>query len=332
MNDKTINITEIARIAKVHPSTVSRALNGSPLIKEETRRWIEEIASEHGYIPDAVAKSLSQGKTSTLGVVVPEISNSFYAHIVDAIEQVMVQRGYSLLLTGTRFDPEAELRAIRAMAAKRVDALVVCAPSDDASVQLEQLSQRMPVILCDTLHDTVLFDSVCVEERLGIREAVRCFKQRGHVRIGCIADRVTQRRMEIFAEELSAAEIPVERSFFYQKDDLSVQCGYDGVLELARRGTPPSAVFAARDNLAIGAMRAAIELGLDVPNELALIGYDDISVSNFLYRRLTTIRQPADAIGKNVADLLLRRLDRTADVQAISTIRLIPELVVRESV
>ncbi len=333
MKNKSISITEIARIAHVHPSTVSRALNGSPLVKEETRRWISGIAQAHGYVPDAVAKSLLQGKTSTLGVIVPEISNAFYAHIVDAMEQVMVQHGYSLILSGTRFDPESELRAIRTMIGKRVDALVVCAPSPQAEAQLLTLRRQLPVILCDPLQACPALDCVSVDEHAGIGAAVAYLREKGHTRIGCIADRVTRHRMDIFIAAMKSAGLDPQQQALCVSSDLSVNGGYAGLCALAERGPLPTAIFAARDNIAVGAMRAAIEMGLDIPRQLSLVGYDGIRISDFLYKKLTTIRQPASDIGQNAAQLLLRRLEsgEPGTAQDTAHIRLVPELIVRES-
>lgn len=331
MKEKSISLAEVARLANVHPSTVSRALNGSPLVKEETRQLIQEIAREHGYIPDAVAKSLSQGKTSTLGIIIPEISNTFYSHIVDAIEQIMVQHGYNLILCGTQFQPEAEMRSIRTMVSKRVDALVMCAASQEAIRFLTPLTANMPVVLCDVLEVPSSFDVVRVDESKGILAAVEHLKKRGHTEIGCIADKMTARRMTLLSESLQQCSLSPSPEFFYQSQELGTQCGYHGMYALAERHTLPPAIFATRDNIAVGAMRAAIELGLDIPGQLAIVGYDDLSISSYLYKKLTTIRQPAGVIGENVAEILLRKLNKKDSSKMVIATTLIPELVVRES-
>ena len=331
MNEKTVNLAEIARIANVNPSTVSRALHGSPLVKESTRELIQEIAQKYGYIPDGVAQSLSRGKTATLGIIVPEISNSFYAQIVDTIEQGMVQYGYSAIIYGSRFDPETELRGIRTMLGKRVDALIVCDPSAQAEEQLLALRNRMPVIVSDAMAKDMALDCVYVDERKGILAAAQHLKEKGHREVGCIADGPGRRRMNLIAEILEECGFSVNRKYFYDSDDIGGQCGYDGMYALARRGELPTALFAARDSIAIGAMRAAVELQIKVPEQLGMIGYDDISMSNYLYKKLTTIHQPASAIGQNVVEILLRKLQGEEDAQKITKKRLIPELVVRES-
>lgn len=330
MKEKSISLAEVARLANVHPSTVSRALNGSPLVKEDTRQLIQEIAQEHGYIPDAVAQSLSQGKTSTLGIIIPEISNTFYSHIVDAIEKIMVKNGYNLIICGTRFQPEAELRSIRTMLSKRVDALVICSASEDAIAYLTPLAQKIPIVICDTFSD-YSFDSVRVDERRGILAAVEHLKERGHTEIACISDKITTRRMLLFSECLQQFGLHPYPEYLMQSDEMGTQCGYNSMYALAQQSKLPSAVFAARDNIAVGVMRATIELGLDIPGDLAIVGYDDLSISSFLYKKLTTIHQPAGIIGENVADILLRKLNKKGTSKMVISTTLIPDLIIRES-
>lgn len=331
MKTRAVNIAQIAKLANVHPSTVSRALNGSPLVKPETREWIEQIAKENGYIPDAVAKSLTLGQTLTIGIVVPEISNPFYAHIVDEIETIIGKEGYSIIISAADFDPELELKAVRTMVSKRVDALVMCAPSAETERELLSISKRLPVILCDTIREDSQIDSVYVDEHAGIKQSVQYLKERGYQKIGYITDKVTKRRAVIFQEAMRDCGMPVDERYLYRGTETAAASGYHGLLSMAEQYGLPDAICTARDNIAIGAMRAAIEMGIDIPNQLGLVGYDDVSVSNFLYRKLTTIKQPADEIGRNVANILMNKLRRENESNSVFTVRLIPKLVVRES-
>ena len=327
MKDKSINIAEIARIAGVHPSTVSRALNDSPLVKEETRIWIQKLAEKHGYIPDALAKSLIQGKTFTLGVIVPEISNSFYSHIVDAIDAKVADYGYNLLLCNSRFDREMEHNAVQILLGKRVDALVICAPiSPDA---LRPLTAKIPIILCDVTEELHAFDYVAVDETAGISAALQHLLKQGHQKIGCIADKVTWRRGNIFRKLLSESGLAVQEKFFVENDFMGAASGYHAIHTLSDRNALPTAIFATRDPIAVGAMRAAIELQIEIPARLALVGYDDISISSFLYKNLTTIRQPADKIGRTAAEYLLYRLGHQDTPPSAAPLS--PTLIIRET-
>lgn len=327
MKEKTVNIAEIAKIAGVHPSTVSRALNNSSLIKEETRVWIQELARKHGYIPDAVAKSLIQGKTFTLGIIVPEISNTFYSHIVDTIDSILSEFGYTLLLCNSRFGKDSEINAIHTLQSKRVDAFVICAPQAIAELQL--LSKSKPVILCDVPETPVGFDYVAVDEEAGIAAALDHLLERGHQQIGCLADHVTKRRAHILRRLLIERGLPVDNAFFFEGDTLGAECGYTGLHAIAAKGKLPTAIFATRDQIAVGTMRAAIELHLDIPSQLALVGYDDLRISNYLYRNLTTIHQPADVIGQTAAQMLLYQLGHRE--QPVTQTPILPTLTIRET-
>ena len=327
MNDKSISITEIARLAGVHPSTVSRALNDSPLVKEETKAWIRELADKHGYIPDALAKSLIHGKTYTIGVIVPEISSTFYSHIVDAIDSAMTSYGYHLLLCNSRFDQQTEYNAVQTLLGRRVDALIVCTPvSPDA---LRPVADKIPVIFCDATEEFEAFDCVSVDEKAGMSAAVKHLIQRGHRKIGCIADNVTGRRSTLFRDILLENGLAVNEDYFIQNDLMGVVSGYQAIHSLAAQNALPTAIFTTRDHIAVGAMRAAIELGIQIPDQLAIVGYDDLRISSFLYKNLTTIRQPADKIGQTASSCLLYRLGHA---KALPPVRcLSTELIVRET-
>ena len=336
MKNSSINIIEIARLANVHPSTVSRALNGSTLVKEETRLKIQKIAQQYDYIPDAVAQSLNQGKTSVIGIVVPDISSSFYSRITDSIEQIMVHHGYNFIMGASRFDAETELRTIRTMISRRVDALIVCAPTSSETIcYLENIVKRIPIIICDTIRSSPLLDCVYVDNHQGIQSAVQYLKDKGIHEIGCIADNTSMRRMEVFTDVLRECGLPVIEEYLYSGEysgeDTGVPCGYNGLYALSQRGSLPPALFVSRDYIAVGVMRAAIELGLEIPSQLSLSGYDDLTISRYMYKKLTTIHQPVESIGKHVAEILLGRLNGSAKNQAIANIRLDSKLIVRET-
>ena len=329
---RKINIEKIAEIAEVHPSTVSRALNNSPLIQEKTRLKIQEIARSNGYIPDAIAKSLHSGRTMIIGIIVPEISNSFYSCIIDTIEHVASQKGYNLIISGTRFDPDAEIAAIETMISRQVDGLVVCAASNRAIDVLKTFSAHIPIVLADTIDNTPALDHVYVDECAGILSAIQYLQQHGRTRIGCIADRFTKRRLDIFTNCLTKCGLNAAPEFLDCGDSIGMECGYQGLLALSSSHLHPDAVFAARDSLAIGIMRAAIDLKVDIPSQLAVIGYDDASIANYMYKKLSTVHQPTDIIGESVATLILKKLHGSSNNdESVTSICLTPDLIIRES-
>lgn len=329
MQNRFIDITEIAKITNVHPSTVSRALNNNPRISEKTRKLVQEAAMAYGYIPDSSARGLIQGRSMIVGIIASDISNSFYAHIICAIEKAMNSHGYHVIVGSSYFDSEAEAKCIRTMVSRRVDALVICNPNEQSIPLLESISSHVPIIFCDSMRSCNSFDRIYVDESYGISCAVEYLLSKGHSKLGSISDIPDAPRMNFFQQHLHQHRIstPNEYHILSNKNDYS--CGYDAVYRLYRQGNLPTALFCIRDTIAIGALRAAYELQLSVPDQLSIIGYDDSDIAEYAYKPLTTIHQPVDQIANNVVQCLLERLNGSA--QPPREIRLTPELIIRQS-
>ncbi len=198
-----MNLKKIAELTGVHPSTVARAVNDDPRVTQETRETIKKAAEDNGYIRDALAKSLIEGKTFTLGVIVPEVSSSFYSRIINEIENEVSKSGYSLIIAATDFRYEKEKKAIQTILAKRVVALVLCAISERAIEEHRAQLDSVPVVLCDIASEGDYYDCVYVDEKRGILEAVEYLKKLGHSKIAYIAEQgITQRRMDIFIKAM----------------------------------------------------------------------------------------------------------------------------------
>ncbi len=329
MQNKFIDITEIARIANVHPSTVSRALNNNPRISEKTRKYIQEIAAAYGYIPDSAARGLTQGKSMIIGIIVSDISNSFYAHIISAIEKAMNAHGYHVIVGSSYFDNEAEEKCIRTMVSRRVDALVVCNPHIQSIPLMESISAHFPIIICDCLRACNSFDRVYVDEAYGVACAVNYLLAQGHTKLGSISDIPDALRICMFRQQLRERGLETPDEYHVLSEEWDYACGYHAVYHLYQQGTLPTALFCIRDTVAIGALRAAYELQLSVPQKLSVIGYDDGKLAEYAYRPLTTIHQPVEQIAENVVQCMLQRLEDPGIPPR--EIRLLPQLIIRQS-
>jgi LacI family transcriptional regulator len=331
-NSNGTNIKKIAKLVGVDPSTVSRALNGSLRVKPETRERIEKAARETGYIPHSLAKSLIEGKTFTLGILVPEISSSFFARIIDEIENEVSRNGYGIILAATNFQYQSEAKALKAMLSRRVDALVVCSPSEQILKDYQEMRINVPMVLCDTIRGDEPYDSVYVDEKRGFQSAVKYLAGQGHRDIGFIAEEmITQHRLNNFVAVLEQNGLRLNKSYLCVEAAIGAECGYMGMKHLLLGKKRPTAVLCARDTIAIGALRAAHEKGLTIPGQISIIGYDDISISRYLHPALTTIRQPTEEVGRNVGEMVLKKLNSKSKVDSILKVTLIPELIVRES-
>lgn len=329
MPNRFIDITEIARIANVHPSTVSRALSNNPRISEKTREHIQEIAAAYGYIPDSAARGLTQGKSMIVGIIASDISNPFYSQIICTIEKAMNQHGYHVIIGSSYYDSDAELKCIRTMVSRRVDALVVCNPTPESMPLLESMSNRFPIILCDCLRPCKALDRVYVDESHGISCAVNHLLSKGHTTLGSISDIKDAPRIHMFLDHLQANGIPTPPELHILTNEHDYASGYQAVYQLHQQGILPTALFCVRDAVAIGALRAAYELQLAVPQQLSIVGYDDGKIAEFAYRPLTTIHQPVAQIADSVVQCVLNRLNDPD--QPPKEIRLIPEFIVRQS-
>jgi LacI family transcriptional regulator len=328
----SINIKEIARLTSVHPSTVSRALNGSLRVKPETRKRIEEIALEGGYIRDSLAKSLIIGKTFTVGILVPEISSTFYSRIIDEIETGISVEGYGIILAATNFQYPSERKALNSMLSKRVDALVICAPSDRILDDYLNIRINTPIVLCDTTRENLPLNDVYEDEKKGIREAVLYLAGLGHRDIGFIAEEnLTSHRLDNFMKVMKKCALKPDPDWIRLESETGPECGYKTMKRFFSKNRFPTAVLCARDTIAIGAMRAVVEKGLRVPKFISIVGYDDIEISQYLQPALTTVRQSSEEIGRQVGKMLLELIHSDSKKDDKTHIVLKPRLVVRES-
>jgi DNA-binding LacI/PurR family transcriptional regulator len=298
-------ITQVAQRAGVGVATVSRVLNSSPRVSEPTRNRVLEAIDELGYSPNAAARALSTGRTRTVGVVAPFFTQPSVVERLRAVSRVIAGAGYQLVL----FDVEGPHRFAELAAGGRLDGLlcVSVAPSPD---ELERFATiGMPVVLVDTQEEGLC--GVSIDDVEGGRMAAEHLLALGHRRIGFIGDREphpygftsSARRRAGAAEacERAGAELIVRRGPHGRDEARTV------AIEMLAADDPPTAVFAPSDLQALGVLEAADDLGLDVPGDLSVVGFDDIEIAR--YAGLTTVAQPLEASGRRGAEMLLGSLE-----------------------
>jgi LacI family repressor for deo operon, udp, cdd, tsx, nupC, and nupG len=325
------SIKDIARIAKVSHSTVSRALQNSSLVNAETAEKIRKIAKESGYRASAVARGLVTQRTRTIGLVVTSVADPFASEVVSGVEQAANDHGYSVFLADSNADPEREKNVVQSFAERRVDGIVVTS-SRVGALYLPLLSEMMvPIVLVNNQHPGAFVHSVMIENLEGSRKATNHLIELGHRRIAYIGDQFGyQSDTERFAgyrQALEEAGIPVE-------SDLTV-CG-DGKPEEAMKATeqllalknPPTAIFCYNDMSALGAMRTIALKGLRVPHDISLVGFDDLFVASYTQPPLTTVRQPMRRMGLLAMESLFKLMSGEDSAVRITVEA---ELIVRES-
>ena len=323
-----VSIKDIAKAAGVSPSTVSRALSDHPRISDETKERIRRLAQEMGYTPSLLARSLVTRDTATIGVVITMASDPFLTHLVTSIEEVAQEQGYSVLMSSSYLDPDRELEVVGAFHGRRTRGIIVIGSQVDTGYL--QLRDRfpLPVVLtnCRTYPYSVSTDNVA-----GARRAVEHLVQLGHRRIAYIANRCTQRsnrdRLTSYQQVLAANGIPVNEDLIIEGDG-TLQGGNAAARILLSRTHPPTAVFCFNDMTAIGVLSGLQQAKIQVPEEISVVGFDDVEFAAHCYPRLTTIRQSTDLMGQRLIHMLLELIQGQEDVES----EVLPaELVIRDS-
>jgi LacI family transcriptional regulator len=312
MSAPTVTIRDVARHAGVSPMTVSRVINATGTVSRETRGRVEEAIAALGYVPSRLARGLSAQRTGTLAVLVPDVANPFFTLIVRAAEDVARRADFRVLLCDTRADLAIEREVIEEMIAHRVEGLVIAPVSDRSRDPLRRLEAfGIPFVLVDRTVPGVDADAVLGESRAGAQRLVEHLIRLGHRRIGMIveSDLVSTARERRLGYEaaLAAAEIPLDPALVVEStvDPSGGLAGMRSLLELDDR---PTALFAVNNLVAVGAIEAVRAAGLEVPDDVALVCFDDIEYASRLYPFLTVMEQPAETFGTLGTQLLLERV------------------------
>jgi len=329
----SVTIRDVARAAGVSTATAARALGGYGHASPAARRKVSESARQLGYRPNVVARALVSRATTTVGLVVGDIENPFFAAAARGLADVMDARGYTVLLANADEDAGRERRAVDALRARQVDGMVVVpAPGASPEHLAELVTAGVPLVLLDRAVVGVAADSVLVRNVAGARAAVAHLAGLGHRRIGVVSDspEITSsaERIQGYRQALRAAGIAPEPGLISiggpTRDD-----GEAAALRLLDRADRPTAVFTANNFMTVGALRAARSLGLRIPDDVALVGFDDLDWTTLVQPPVTVVRQPVADLGRVAGERLLRRLE--GDAGPPKRIRLDANLIVRGS-
>lgn len=333
-NSMETTIKHIAQITKVSYATVSRALNNKKGVKAETRTLVLSAAKKLNYQPNAIARGLVKKETYSVGLVIPDITNPFFPEVARGIEDQANEAGYSIFLCNTNWEDSREIRSIRVLTEKRVDGIIIAPTASRLDFLEEILPRGMPVVFVSSAAKNSAHSSVVIDNILGGFLATSHLIEAGYRDIGFIGapnDSLTlDERLEGYKMALRKHNLIINDDFI-QLGDFRRETGYNIIKRMVGEGEYPRAVFAENDLLALGVIQGARELGLLVPEDVAVVGFDDIPFAAFPEIQLTTICQPKHDMGKIAFDLLLERMtDKESGIRK-KRIILEPELVVRRS-
>lgn len=302
---------QVASRAGVSISTVSHVINKTRHVSDDVQDSVNKAIRTLNYFPSAVARSLKVAQTHTIGMVIPNNSNPFFAELIRGIEGVCFDKGYAVILCNTDDKPEKQAKYIQVLLEKRVDGLIVISSGYDPDLVRLLSSRRIPEVTIDRAIPGLVSDNVYVNHELGGYLATRHLLSLGHTQIACLSGPEElssgNDRMAGYLRALKESQVTVNRSWLI-RGEFSSQSGYECMQKLLALPDQPSAVFACNDLLAMGAMCAAHEQGIDIPDDLSIVGFDDIQLASYTCPPLTTMAQPKQEMGEMVANMLIKRM------------------------
>lgn len=327
-----VSITDVAKAAGFSIATVSRVLNGTDYpLADETRYKVLEVAKQLGYRPNLIARSLRTEQTSTIGIIVENILSPFIPSIIRGIHDRLKEYDYLSIILNSDYDQAIEADAIERLGMRQIDGIIFVESHIRSSTEVSALINK-PHLFVHRLFNSLGVNSVVPDDRYGASLAVRHLVGLGHRRIAFINGPegwdAAVNRFAGYQDELIASGIPIDSTLIY-RGDWQVQSGYRLAQQLLALPERPTAVFAANDLMALGVIYAAQEVGLSVPEDIALVGYDDRDFTGFMRPALTTIQMPCERMGQVAADSLLRLI--RGEIEVVEPTLIQGSLIVRRS-
>jgi LacI family transcriptional regulator len=310
-----MNIRQVAAKAKVSVATISRTINRSELVDAKTAEKVWRVIRQLKYYPNGQARALVLGKSRMFGLIISDISNPFFPELVKSFDDAAMQHNYEVLVANTDYKSERMGIAVRRMIERKVDGVAIMTSELDRDLLTELYRRRLPLVFLDLGNVQPLVSRVVVDYRKGIAEAIRHLVSLGHQRIAFISGplvlKSARTRRTAFLGCMRESGIPAGHQMEYEGNH-RVDGGDVAMRSMLSQPNRPTAVLASNDLMAIGAMRAITAMGLEVPRDISVIGFDDIEFSQYIRPRLTTIRLSREDLGRKAFDALYRTAEGLA--------------------
>lgn len=332
---KQITLVDIAKKAGVAPSTVSRALNDHPDVSEKTKKAIKEIAKENNFRLNPIAQGLKSNNTKTIGVIVPEIKHDFFASILSGIEEVTYNAGYSILLCQSNESYEREVINMDVLLHQRVAGVLasISQNTEKSDHFRKAMDRNIPLVFFDRVCEDLNTCKVVIDDEQSAFEAVTYLIEHGYKKISHFAGpkslSICQKRLSGYSSALKKKGISYDEQLVCY-GGLHEQDGYNAMENMNRLNNLPDAIFAVNDPVAIGAYQKIKELGLKIPDDVAIVGFSNNKIASLVDPPLTTVNQPSYEMGKKAAEILLTLIENKNISDCTPTI-LKANLVVRGS-
>lgn len=329
-------IHDIAKKLNIAASTVSRALNDSPLISERTRKKIKQAAKEMGYRPNVVAANFRTKKTNTIGVVVPLINRHFFSSVISGIEDIAYQRGFTVSISQSNDDFEKEQKITHALFANRVDGLILSIGMNTTNFDHLRLfsDRKIPLVFFDRVVDEIDAHKIVVDDFGGGYRATKHLIDQGRKHVALIGGplnlKIYQHRQEGYLQALHDAGL-LEIPELIIHNNLSREDGIKATKKLLKHSPTPDAIFCANDTTALSSILYLKEQGIRVPEDIAIVGFSNEPFSEVVSPSITTIKQPGFEMGQKAAELIIAQINGEPAGKKPTIITMPTELIIRES-
>ena len=291
--DKTPDIRAVAALAKVSIATVSRTINGSPVVSDRLSKRVWQAIEQLNYFPNTQARSLVSGRSRILGIIVENITNPFFPELIQSFEEIAVAHGYEILVSSSNSDPAILTTCVRRMIERKVEGVAVLTFGEEETVLEHLACHDIPIVLAEFHLEDPKTSTILLDYNTGIRAAIQHLVELGHRKIAFLAGPHTLHsaitRENDFRAAMEAVNLPIQKKWIIECDH-TPKGGVSGFAKLQALPTRPTAILCSNDMTAIGVLRAAYMQGLNVPRDLSVIGLDDIDFAEFTLPPLTTIR------------------------------------------
>ncbi|ARK28827.1 LacI family DNA-binding transcriptional regulator [Halalkalibacter krulwichiae] len=326
-------ISDVAKLSGLSKTTVSRVINNHPYVSEKKRELVLKAMKELGYTPNPSARRLRGQLTTTLGVIVPRIVNPFFAHLINSIEQAAYKKGYQVLICQSYEDKQKELAFLDLLKTKQVDGIIMTSIENDWAV-IESYNEYGPIMLCNDYVNQKEVPMIRLDQSKGAYTGANHLIERGHQKIAyCTGGLFDEEgkgkdRNQGFQRALSEAGIKIDPKWIFI-DQHTIEDGKHVLRQILEMKDRPTAIFTGSDEVAGGIILEAKDHGLTIPNDLAVIGFDDQPIAEIVDPKLTTIRQPVDQMGEKSIETMIQMLENPE--MEIKNYELPIELIVRQS-
>lgn len=336
VNKKKTTIKDIANVLGITPSAVSKALNDHPRISEKTKVAVLQVAKNLNYQPNHLASALRKGKSNLVGVIIPKANSNFFSSVIEKIEDVLNEQGYNVIIAQSNESYDKECKSIDALLYTQVDGIIASMANETVKLDYYEKikSKGIPLILFDRGENDLNVDYVGIDDYLSSQLVIEHLVEQGCKRIAHIAGfshtRIYKNRIRGYRDALEKFNLPVEESLIIESN-LRIEDGRKIMTQLLELPNRPDAVYAAGDYAALGALQVLEENNINVPHEMALVGFGNEPFTSLVTPSITSIEQHSDQIGEIAAKQFLKRIDFPDEKVTLNKLILQAELIIRSS-